>query len=176
MIIEYNGKRPRIGQNVFVAPNATLIGDVVLEDGVSIWFGAVLRGDQNQILVQAGANIQDNSVLHTNSEDGPTIVGPNVNVGHSVSMEACRIGAGSVIGMNAVILGGAEIGERVMVAAGAVISPYAKFPAEHLVAGVPAVIKKPLSEGSASAVAHSAATYHRLRDSYLAQNIGKPEE
>ncbi len=173
MIIEYQGKRPQIGRNVFIAPNATLIGDVVVEDGASIWFGVVLRADQNQILIQAGANVQDNAVLHTNDEDGPTVVGPDVTIGHSVTMEACRIGRGAVIGMNAVVLGGVEVGEGAMVAAGSVVGAYAKIPAGHLAAGVPAVVKKPLSDASARAVEHSAPEYHRLRDSYLAQGIDK---
>ncbi len=175
MILEYNGKRPQIGRNVFIAPNATLIGDVVIEEGASVWFGAVLRADQNQILVQAGANIQDNAVLHTNEEDGPTVVGPDVTIGHAVTMEGCRIGRGSVIGMNAVVLGGAEIGEASMVAAGSVVGAYFKLPAGHLAAGVPAVVKKPLSGGAAAAVETSAAHYHHLRDAYLALGIGQPE-
>ncbi len=171
MIIEYGGKRPQIGKNVFIAPNATLIGDVIIEDGASVWFGAVLRADQNQILVQAGANIQDNAVLHTNEEDGPTVVGPDVTIGHSVTMEACRIERGAVIGMSAVILGGAEIGEQAMIAAGSVVGSYAKIPAGHLAAGVPAVVKKPLSAASAKAVEESARHYYHLRDEYLKSEI-----
>ncbi len=175
MIIEFDGKRPQIGHNVFIAPNAALIGDVVVEDGASIWFGVVLRGDQNQIVIGAGANVQDNSVLHTNAEDGPTIVGANATLGHGVAMEACRIGQNSVIGMNAVILGGAEIGENAMVAAGAVVGGYFKVPAGHLAAGVPAVVKKPLSGAAAKAVETSAEEYHHLREKYLEKGIGKAE-
>lgn len=176
LLIEYHGKRPQIGRNVFIAPNATLIGDVVIEDGVSIWFGAVLRADQNQILIQAGANIQDNSVLHTNDEDGPTVVGPDATIGHGVTMEACRIGRGAVVGMNSVVLGGAEIGEGAMLAAGSVAGAYFKLPPGHLAAGAPAVVKKPLSAASAKAVEHSGPEYHHLRDSYLELGIGKPEK
>ncbi len=173
MIIEIDGKRPRIGKNVFIAPTATLIGDVVVEDGASIWFGVVLRGDQNTIVIGAGANVQDNSVLHTNHEDGPTLIGPDVTLGHGVAMEACRIGRGSVIGMNAVVLGGAEIGENSMVAAGAVVGGYFKVPAGHLAAGVPAVIKKPLGGAAAKAVEESAEEYHNLREKYLKQGLGE---
>jgi carbonic anhydrase/acetyltransferase-like protein (isoleucine patch superfamily) len=175
LIIEYKGKRPQIGRNVFIAPTATLIGDVIVEDGASIWFGAVLRADQNQLLVQAGANIQDNAVLHTNKSDGPTVIGPNATIGHCVTMEACRIGRGALIGMNAVVLGGAEVGEGALVAAGAVVGAYAKIPAGHLAAGAPALVKKPLSGASAHAVEEGPIEYHHLRDSYLAQGIGKPE-
>jgi carbonic anhydrase/acetyltransferase-like protein (isoleucine patch superfamily) len=174
VLIELEGKKPQIGQNVFIAPTAVLIGDVVVEDGASIWFGVVLRGDQNQIVIGQGSNIQDNSVLHTNDEDGPTVVGPNATIGHSVTMEGCRIGAGAVIGMNAVVLGGAEVGEGAMVAAGAVVGGYAKIPAGHLAAGVPAVVKKPLSGAAAKAVEHSAPEYHHLRELYLKHGYGKP--
>ncbi|MDB5078628.1 MAG: Carbonic anhydrase/acetyltransferase isoleucine patch superfamily [Chloroflexi bacterium] len=175
MIIAYNGKTPRIGRNVFIAPNATLIGDVIIEEGASIWFGVVLRADQNQIIIGAGANIQDNSVLHTNEEDGPTVVGPDVTVGHSVTMEGCRVGQGAVIGMNAVVLGGAEIGEKAMVAAGSVIGGNFKVPEGHLAAGIPAVVKKPLSGAALEAVHTSAGHYHHLRDEYLKMGIGRPE-
>ncbi|MBN9388871.1 MAG: gamma carbonic anhydrase family protein [Chloroflexi bacterium] len=175
MIISYNGKVPRIGPNVFVAPNATLIGDVIIEEGASIWFGVVLRADQNQIIVRAGANIQDNSVLHTNEEDGPTEVGPDATIGHAVTMEGCRIGRNAVIGMNAVVLGGAEVGEGAMVAAGSVVGARFKVPDGHLAAGVPAVVKKPLSGAALEAVEVSAAHYHHLRDQYLGEGVGRPE-
>ena len=175
MILEYAGKRPQIGQNVFIAPTAVVIGDVILEDGVSIWFGAVLRGDQNQIVVGAGANIQDNSVIHTNQTDGPTIIGPDATIGHSVTMEGCQIGRKALIGMNAVILGGVEVGEESVVGAGAVVSANFKVPAGHLVAGLPAVVKKPLNEAARESLTISAEHYYHLRDTYLAQGIGKPE-
>ncbi|HEX2910012.1 MAG TPA: gamma carbonic anhydrase family protein [Chloroflexia bacterium] len=176
MLIEFNGKKPRIGQNVFIAPNATLIGDVVVEDGASIWFGAVLRADQNQIVVEAGANIQDNSVLHTNDEDGPTVVGANVTIGHNVTMEGCRIEANAVIGMNAVVLGGAVIGEGSMIGAGSVVGAYFNVPAGHLAVGIPAAVKKPLSGAALEAVQHSAEHYHHLRDTYLKHGVGIPEK
>jgi carbonic anhydrase/acetyltransferase-like protein (isoleucine patch superfamily) len=175
LIIEYNGKRPMIGPNVFIAPNATLIGDVVIEEGASIWFGVVLRADQNRIIVRAGANIQDNSVLHTNEDNGPTEVGPDATVGHAVTMEGCRIGRSAVIGMNAVVLGGAEIGDRAMVAAGAVVGAYFKVPEGHLAAGIPASVKKPLSGAALEAVDTSAGHYHHLRDAYLKMGVGRPE-
>lgn len=172
MILEYNGKRPQIGQNVFIAPNAVIIGDVIIEDGASIWFGVVLRADQNQIIIKAGANVQDNSVLHTNDASGPTYVGENVTVGHSVSMEGCRIEAGAVIGMNAVVLEGAEIGAGAMVAAGAVVGINFQVPAGHLAAGVPAQVKKPISGAAAHSIEISAAHYHEFRDNYLQQGHG----
>ncbi len=142
MIIEYNGKRPQIAEGVFIAPTAVLIGDVVVEKGASIWFGAVLRGDNNRIIVGEEANIQDNSVLHTNDEGFPTTVGAHVTVGHSVTMEGCIIEPNCVIGMGSTILNGAIVGEGSMVAANSLVQAGARIPGGHLVAGVPAQVKK----------------------------------
>ena len=99
-----------------------------------------------------------------------TQVGPDVTVGHSVTMEGCRIGRGAVIGMNAVVLGGAEVGERAMVAAGSVVGANFKVPEGHLAAGIPAVVKKPLSGAALEAVETSARHYHHLRDQYLKES------
>jgi len=173
MLIEYNGKRPQVAEGVFIAPNAVLIGDVIVEKGASIWFGVVLRGDNNQIIVGEGANIQDNAVLHTNDEDFPTTVGPNVTIGHSVTLEGCIVERGCVIGMGSTILGSAIIGEGAMVAANSLVSVGARIPAGHLAAGTPAQVKKELSGKSKESVEVSAREYHHLRDSYLAQGIDK---
>jgi carbonic anhydrase/acetyltransferase-like protein (isoleucine patch superfamily) len=170
MLIEYNGKYPRIGENVFIAPNAMLIGDVTIEDGVSIWFGVVLRADQGQIIIKTGANVQDNSVLHTN-EVGPTYVGENVTIGHSVSMEGCRIERNAVIGMNAVVLEGATVGEGAMVAANSVVGIGQQIPGGHLAAGAPAQVKKPLGGAAQKVVEEASVHYHELRDSYIRQGI-----
>ncbi len=171
--IEYKGKRPQIGKNVFIAPNAVLIGDIIVKDGASIWFGVVLRGDSNQIIIGEDSNIQDNSVIHTNERDFPTTIGAGVTVGHCATMEGCIIEPNCVIGMNATILGGAIIGTGSMVAANSVVQSGAKIPPGHLVAGVPAQVKKELSGASKEAVSHNADEYRGLRDSYLAQGIGK---
>jgi carbonic anhydrase/acetyltransferase-like protein (isoleucine patch superfamily) len=171
MLIEYNGKCPHIGENVFIAPNAMLIGDVTIEDGASIWFGVVLRADQGQIIIKAGANIQDNSVLHTN-EVGPTYIGENVTIGHSVSMEGCRIERHAVIGMNTVVLEGATVGEGAMVAANSVVGINQQIPAGHLAAGAPAQVKKPLSGAAQKVVEESSLHYHELRNEYLRHGIG----
>lgn len=172
MIIEYEGKRPQIAEGVFIAPNAVIIGDVVIEKGASIWFGVVLRADHNQIFIGEGANVQDNSVLHTNEEDGPTVIGPNVTIGHGVSMEGCRIEEKALIGMNSVVLGKAVVGAGSLVAAGSIVGVGMQIPAGHLAAGAPAVVKKPLSGAAAHAVEHSSHEYHQFRDKYLSQNLG----
>lgn len=116
MLIEYQGKKPQIGDDVFIAPTAVLIGDVHVGAGASIWFGAVIRADNGPVIIGAGSSIQDNVTLHV--RDGTvTSIGENVTIGHGAVLEGCQVRARSVVGMNAVVLPGAEIGEEVMVAA-----------------------------------------------------------
>jgi carbonic anhydrase/acetyltransferase-like protein (isoleucine patch superfamily) len=173
LLIEYNGKKPQIGKNVFLAPNATLIGDVIIEDGASIWFGAVLRADENTIIIREGANVQDNCVLHTTTVDPPTTVGINATIGHAVKLEGCIIGTGAVIGMGSCVLNGAQVGEGALIAANSTVLNKQIIPPFHLAAGAPAVVKKELSGFSKNSVEHSAAEYHHLRDLYLAQGVDK---
>lgn len=174
MIIEYEGKRPQIAEGVFIAPNAVIIGDVIIEKGASIWYGVVLRGDSNQIIVSEGANVQDNSVVHSSEENPPTYIGPNVTIGHGVMMEGCRIERGSLIGMNCVVLGDSVVGEGSLVAAGSVVGQGMQIPPGHLAAGAPAVVKRPL-EGTKAArwLEYAPNEYFHLRDRYLAQGLGE---
>lgn len=172
MLIEYEGRRPQIAEDVFVAPTAVLIGDVRVEAGASIWFGAVLRADHGTIVIGAGSSIQDNVTMHV-PEQSVTIVGENVTVGHGAVLEGCRIGARSVIGVNAVVLAGADIGEEVMVAAGSVVGEGVRIPARTLAAGAPARVKKELSGSSLDWIGYAAGAYHHLRSQYLAQGIDR---
>jgi carbonic anhydrase/acetyltransferase-like protein (isoleucine patch superfamily) len=166
VIIEWQGKVPIVADDAFVAPNAVLIGDVTVEPGASIWFGAVLRADFGSIVVRRGANVQDNVVIHVDA-DYPTDVGESVTVGHGAVIEGCTIERGAVIGMNAVILIGAIVGEEAMVAAGAVVGEGMQVPSRHLAAGVPAVVKKELSGRSLEWVRMAAPDYQKLSARYL---------
>src|SRR5215813_9018030 len=103
MIVEYEGKHPRIGQDVFIAPSATIIGDVEIGDGASIWYGVVLRGDEGHIRIGRGSNVQDNSVIHTTLEL-PTIIKEDVTIGHGALLEGCTIESGAVVGMGSIVL------------------------------------------------------------------------
>jgi carbonic anhydrase/acetyltransferase-like protein (isoleucine patch superfamily) len=172
MLIEYEGKKPRIAEDVFIAPTAVLIGDVRVEAGASIWFGAVLRADHGTIVIGAGSSVQDNATLHV-PEESFTIVGENVTVGHGAVLEGCRIGARSVIGMNAVVLAGVEIGEEVMIAAGSVVVEGAIIPSRVLAAGAPAKVKKALSGSALEWIGRAAPVYHDLRSRYLGQGIDR---
>ena len=119
-ILAFEDKEPRVAPDAFVAPTAVLIGDVVVEEGASVWFGTVLKGDFNRIVVGAGASVQDNSVIHTN-EDLPTIIGSKVTVGHLSLLEGCEIEDGALIGMGSIVLNRARVGRRAMLAAGSVV-------------------------------------------------------
>jgi gamma-carbonic anhydrase len=137
-------KQPILGKNVYIARGAVVVGDVTLGDGASVWYNAVLRGDINRIVVGAGSNIQDNSVLHL-ADDFPCILGQYVTVGHSAIVHACTIGDECLIGMGAVILDGAELGEQCLVGAKALVTQHTKIPAGSLVLGAPAKVVRPLT-------------------------------
>ncbi len=173
-ILSFRGIAPRIHPSAFVAPTATIIGNVVVEEEASIWFGAVLRGDdpEREIRVGARTSIQDNCVVHVSAQ-GPTRIGPEVTVGHGAVMESCTVGRGSLIGMNAVILQQATIGEGALIAAGAVVSAGAEIPARHLAAGAPAKVKKELEGESLRWIQTSASHYVDLSREYLRGGIGR---
>jgi len=147
-----------------------LIGDVTVESEASIWFGAVLRGDFGPIVVRAGANVQDNVVVHVERER-PTIISEDATIGHSAVLEACVVEQRAVIGMKAVVMNGATIGEESMVAAGAIVPEGMQVPPRHLAAGVPAVVKKELSGRSLEWVRMAAPDYRALAAAYLRENI-----
>ncbi|MGH7777482.1 MAG: gamma carbonic anhydrase family protein [Candidatus Dormibacterales bacterium] len=163
--IEFGGKRPTVHPGAFVAPTATLIGDVHVAAGASIWFGVVLRGDQSRIEVGERSNVQDNAVLHC-SKDLPTILGSDVTVGHGALLEGCVIEDGALVGMGAIALQRSRLGRRAMLAAGSVLGEGCEIPAGQLAAGAPAAVKKPISGSAARFVDRSAAHYHGLAAAY----------
>ncbi len=165
MILAYEGRVPRIAATAFVAPTATVIGDVTIGEEASIWFGAVLRGDVGRIEVGARANIQDNAVLHT-TDRIPTVVEDGVTVGHGAVLEGCTVRRGALIGMNAVILHEAVVGEEALVAAGSVVTDGTQIPPKTVAAGAPCRARKPLSGASAQWIARAAGAYVGLSRRY----------
>ena len=165
-ILPFEEKRPLVADGAFIAPTAVLIGDVVVEEGASVWFGAVLRGDFNRIVVGSGTSVQDNSVIHA-SEDLPTMIGSNVTVGHLSLLEGCEIEDGAVIGMGSIVLSRARVGHRAMLAAGSVVREKQEIPPEVLAAGVPAEVKKDLGGSSSAWVEMAAREYQALRLKYM---------
>ncbi len=170
MIYEYEGKRPQIGNDVFIAPTAVVIGNVEIGDGASIWYGVVLRGDEGKIVIGPGSNVQDNAVIHTTPEI-PTILKENVTIGHGALLEGCTVETGAVIGMGSILLHQVVVGEQAMVAAGSVVTPGTQIPARTLAAGTPAVVKKELSGTALRSVEGNAQIYHELAHNYLKQGM-----
>jgi carbonic anhydrase/acetyltransferase-like protein (isoleucine patch superfamily) len=158
MEFELGGKRPKVHPDAYIAPTAVLIGDVVVEAGASVWFGAVLRGDEAQIKVGQGANIQDNAVLHC-ATNLPTVLEQNASVGHSAQLEGCVVEAGAVVGMGATMLQRSRLGAGSMLAAGAVLQEGVQIPPAHMAAGVPATVKKALDGSSTKWVDTTAQHY-----------------
>jgi carbonic anhydrase/acetyltransferase-like protein (isoleucine patch superfamily) len=165
-LIELDGVAPRIAGDAFVAETAVLIGDVVVEPAASVWFGAVLRGDNSQIRVGAGSCVQDNCVIHC-ARDLPTLIGENVTVGHMAMLEGCIIGDGALIGMGAIVLQRASVGVRSLIAAGAVVGEGMEIPPGVLAAGIPAVVKKELAGSSQRWVETAALEYQSQRLRYM---------
>lgn len=162
----FEGKEPRVAPGAFVAPTAVLIGDVVVEEEASVWFGAVLRADFNRIVIGAGSAVQDNCVIHT-AEDRPTLVGAGVTVGHMAMLEGCTVEDGALVGMGAVVLQRAKVGARAMLAAGTVVREGQEIPPGMLAAGVPARVKKELGGSSGGWVETAAREYRALRLRYM---------
>jgi gamma-carbonic anhydrase len=135
---------PRVGEGVYIAKTAVVVGDVTLGDQSSVWYGAVLRGDINRIVVGRGSNVQDNAVLHL-ADDFPCLIGEYVTIGHAAVVHACTVGDECLIGMGATILDGAVVGEQSIVGANALVPQHMKIPPGSLVVGSPAVIKRQLT-------------------------------
>ncbi|CAN5166673.1 gamma carbonic anhydrase family protein [soil metagenome] len=148
---------PPVG-DYWIAPNATVVGNVVLHRNASVWFGAVLRGDNDPITIGENSNIQDLSVLHTDM-GSPLTIGANVTVGHKVMLHGCMVGDGSLIGINSVILNGAVIGKGSIVGANSLITENKRFPDNVLIVGSPAKVVRELDEGAAQMLMASAAHY-----------------
>ena len=165
MLIAFEGIAPTLDGDVFIAPTAVVLGDVVLGDGVSVWFGAVLRGDLGPIRVGADSNIQDNVVIHAESGHG-TVLEERVSIGHGAILHDCWIGRSSLIGMGAVVLDGARVGPESIIGAGSVVREGCEVPARSLAAGTPASVRKPLEGVAADWIARGAQDYIDLRARY----------
>jgi carbonic anhydrase/acetyltransferase-like protein (isoleucine patch superfamily) len=159
---------PRVGRDVFVAPNATLIGDVTLGDEVSVWFGAVLRGDVGRIEVGPRTNLQDLVCVHMTGDLSNTLVGADVTVGHGAILHGCSIGDRCLVGMGSVVMDNAEIGAGSVVAAGALVPPRMVVPPRSLVRGSPAKVIREVNEAEAGLGIDGAAHYVETAAAYRA--------
>lgn len=158
MIIPFEGKHPTIGDNVFIAPTAAVIGDVVIEEGASIWYGAVVRGDSAPIRIGRDTNIQDHCTIHVDA-DVPVRIGESVVVGHNAVVHGCTIEDLCLIGIGAVVLNQARIRTGSIVAAGAVVREKQVVGPRELAAGIPAKIRKELPADILETIRHDAEIY-----------------
>ena len=165
IILPYKGKSPQVADDVFVAPGASIIGDVKIGAGSSVWFGTTVRGDLQPIRIGAFTNIQDNTTVHVMG-DSPTEIGNYVTVGHNAIIHCRKIGDNSLIGMGSIILGYSEIGENCIIGAGTLLTQYKKIPNNSLVFGNPAKIMRALREDEIEALRESAMHYYECGRDY----------
>lgn len=165
MIIPFEGKLPKVDPTAFIAENAVVIGDVEVGPGANIWFQSIVRGDQNYIRVGSNCSIQDACILHVEVEL-PLIIEDDVAFGHRAIAHACTIRRGSLIGIGAIVLNGAEIGEESIVGAGSVVTPNTIIPPRTLALGNPAKPVRPLEEKDFDLIRRTISNYQTLRKIY----------
>jgi len=167
-VYELKGVRPTLGRDVFIAENASVIGDVHLGDEASVWFGAVLRGDYFSIRVGARSNIQDNAVVHITSGTAKTTIGDDVVVGHGAIIHGATIGNRCLIGMGSIVLDNAIVGDDSFVAAGSLVTPDTVIPPRRVVMGRPARVVREVTEDDLASIRNGAANYLRYAREFRA--------
>jgi carbonic anhydrase/acetyltransferase-like protein (isoleucine patch superfamily) len=168
MIREYDGKRPQLGRGVFLAETCAVIGDVVIGDESSVWYGTVVRGDVMPIRIGARTSLQDNTVIHVTSGFSGTTIGDDCTVGHNAIIHACTVESFCLIGMGAILLDGARIGTGSLVGAGALVTPGTDIPPHSLVVGAPARVKRSVDAKEREQIEYGARHYVELTRRYLA--------
>ena len=163
--MDYTGIWPTVARNVFIAPTAVVIGDVDIQEGVSIWYGTVVRGDRAPITIGKNSNIQDNCTIHTDPGK-PVHIGDRVSVGHNAVVHGCTLERYCLIGIGAVVLNDARIKEGSIVASGAVVREGQVFGPHQLVAGVPATIKRNLPQEAVKDTIQTSETYRMLAETH----------
>ncbi len=174
MILPYKGIMPKIEKDVFIANSADIIGDVLIGENSSVWFGCVIRGDINYIKIGKNTNIQDMSMIHVDhytkedkSDGHPTYIGDNVTIGHKVMLHGCIVGDACLIGMSTTILDGAIIGKESIVGAGSLVTKNKIFPPRSLIMGSPAKVIRELNEEEIASLYESAQNYINYKNDYL---------
>lgn len=170
MIGSINGKTPEISKSAYVAPNATVLGNVTIGDGSGVWFGAVVRGDSNRMRIGNRTNIQDLCVLHVD-EHNDLMIGDGVTVGHRAILHGCKISDRVLIGMGSTIMNGAKIGSDCIVGAGALVTEKTEIPPGSLVIGFPARVKRLLTEDDISSIKRSSEHYAEYAQMYLKTDL-----
>jgi carbonic anhydrase/acetyltransferase-like protein (isoleucine patch superfamily) len=171
MIRPFRGTHPQIHPTAFIADSAQVIGDVHVGEQASIWFGSVVRGDMFYIRIGDRTNVQDNCVLHTRTGEKPTVLEDEVTVGHSVTLHGCYVEKGSLIGIGSIVLDDARVGAQSLVAAGSLVSPGTIIPPRSLVMGMPARVKRPLTEEEVASLARYWQNYVEYSAMYLRESL-----
>ncbi|NDV10735.1 gamma carbonic anhydrase family protein [Rhodococcus sp. IEGM 248] len=169
-VVAINGRSPRAEETTWVAPTAAVIGAATLGAETSIWYGAVLRADCDSITLGEGSNIQDGVAVHVDP-GFPVVVGRDVSVGHNAVLHGCTVGDGALVGMGATVLNGAVIGEQSLVAAGALVLEGTRVPPRSLVAGVPAKVRRELTDDEVAHNAANAAVYRQLAQQHRSADV-----
>ena len=167
MIRTFNSIEPKIHGTVFIAEDAFIIGDVEIAEDASIWYGSVVRGDVSYIRIGARTNIQDMTMIHVSSDFGPTIVEDEVTVGHRVTLHGCHVERQCLIGMGAIVMDHARIGEQSIVGAGSLVSPGTIIPPRVLAIGSPARVKRDLTDAEIAYLDTSWRNYVELKQQYV---------
>ncbi|PYS90756.1 MAG: gamma carbonic anhydrase family protein [Acidobacteria bacterium] len=167
MIREFEGKFPHIHPSVYVADNATIIGDVEVGEDSSVWFGSVVRGDVNYIRIGARTNIQDMTMVHVSSKTHATVLEDEITVGHRVTLHGCHVESRCLIGIGAILLDGVRVGAESLVAAGSLLTPGTQIPPRSFVMGSPAKVKRELTEDELAYLNRSWRNYVELKKHYL---------
>ena len=167
MIKQFGSNKPQLGRDVYISESAAVIGDVILENKVNIWFGAVLRGDMHYIKVGSRSNIQDNAVVHVTTAVSPTTIGSNVTVGHGAIIHGCTIGDDCLIGMGAILMDDAVIGAGSLIGAGALIPPNMIIPKNSLVVGSPGKVVREVKAVEKEMILERPQEYIDLAANYL---------
>ncbi len=168
MILSYKGALPQFGTDVFIAPNAVVIGRVELGDRANVWFNCLIRGDGHYIRIGADTNVQDGTIIHIATDRFPTIVGRRVTIGHGAVIHACTVEDDAMIGIGAIVLDGAIVERGAIVAAGAVVSPGKRVPAGEMWAGCPAKFQRPVKPSETEFIAWNARNYVETAATYRA--------
>ena len=166
MIRSFNRIEPKIHHTAFITDDAIIVGDVEIGEDSSVWFGSVLRGDVNYIRVGARTNIQDQTIIHVSSKGLPTIVEDEVTVGHRVTLHACHVERGCLIGIGAILMDGVRVGAQSLVGAGSLLTPGTQIPPRSLVIGSPGRAKRELTDDELTSLEKSWQNYVELKAKY----------
>lgn len=165
MILEFEGNLPCISNDTYISESVDIIGDVVIEENVNIWFGSRLRGDMNKIVIGKNTNIQENSVVHVDT-NSPCIIGEKVTIGHGAIIHGCKISNNVLVGMGSIILNNAKIGKNTIIGAGSLVTQGKEFPEGVLILGNPAKVIRELTKEEIKSIEYSSDNYVALSKKY----------